>query len=209
MLFAVKNRLAPTLLLLVTLAAGSLAVRSALSLHGDLNRSAALPLWVAAALACVLASDAILHGLLWLGLGHRYQARFQALAEYFRPQGPLQIAGGGLLAGLGEELFFRGVVLAGLWRVAGWHPVAALLAATALFALGHWLPDRKLAPFAVWAAVQSLWLGALYLVTGSLVACIITHALHDVLGFKLFALYRRTGWAGFGPLPRLFPRKQV
>ena len=194
MLFAVKNRLAPTLLLMAALAAGSLLLRRALALHGDLGLSPMLPLWVAGALACLLASDGSLHGLLWLGLGRRYLERYGALAEYFRTQGPPQILAGGLLAGLGEELFFRGVVLAGLWRVAGWPPVAAVVAAALLFALGHWLPDRKLSPFAVWAGLQGLWIGGLYVVTGSLAACMVTHALHDILGFTLFAVQRRTGW---------------
>lgn len=194
MLFAVKNRLAPTLLLMVALAAGSLLLRGSLHLHGDLTLSLLLPLWVAGALACLLSSDGALHGLLWWVLGRPYQERYRALAEYFQAQGPLQIAGGGLLAGLGEELFFRGVVLAGLWHAAGWHPAAAVAATSILFALGHWLPERKLAPFAVWAALQSVWISTLYVLTGSLAACMVAHACHDVLGFTVFAVQRRTGW---------------
>src|SRR5207253_1313513 len=76
-------------------------------------------------LAALLAADGLLHGTLQLALGDRYQARYQALVAYFRPQGPLEIAAGGLLAG-SEELIFRGVLLQGLMSRAGLAPVPAI-----------------------------------------------------------------------------------
>jgi len=40
-------------------------------------------------------------------------------------------------AGVGEEAFFRGYILHGLDRVAGWHPLVANVAQSSLFAASH------------------------------------------------------------------------
>src|SRR5712692_2755177 len=125
MLFSIKNRLAPTLLLLVGLAAGCFLIRDALGLPWRLAPEPGLARHVALGLGAILASDWLLQSALILLFRGRYLSRYQALADYFRPQGPLEIAGAGLLAG-GEELFFRGVMLAGLMNRAALGPIAAL-----------------------------------------------------------------------------------
>jgi membrane protease YdiL (CAAX protease family) len=77
------------------------------------------------------------------------------------------------VAGLGEEVLFRGVVQVGLARVL---PVAgALFAASALFGLVHFVSRA----YAILAGIMGFYLGTLFLIQGSLLAPVITHALYD------------------------------
>jgi len=73
-----------------------------------------------------------------------------------------------LLAGFGEEIFFRGVLQqeAGLW-------VASLI-----FGILHG-PSKGLWPMALWAAVMGALLGLLYEGTGNLVVPAVAHAVYD------------------------------
>jgi len=85
----------------------------------------------------------------------------------------------GLLAGVGEEGFFRGVVQAGLAeRLPAW---LALVAAAAIFGAAHWLTT----PYAVLAGIVGLYLGGLFLVSGNLLAPIVTHALYDLVALSI------------------------
>jgi len=86
------------------------------------------------------------------------------------------VIAGGLLAGLGEETFFRGI----LQNEIGWIPAALL------FALAH--VGRGFNLFAVWAIVEGLIFGWLYQLTGNLLVPMIAHGLHDAAGM-LFARY--------------------
>ncbi len=86
-----------------------------------------------------------------------------------------------LMAGVGEEALFRGVVqevLAG--RLPPW---GALLAAGGLFGLAHWVTPT----YAVLAAVVGVYLGLLYLASGNLLAPIVTHALYDLAALSVLA----------------------
>jgi membrane protease YdiL (CAAX protease family) len=193
MLFSVKNRLVPTLLLLVLFVAGALLARHALRLTWRLEISPDFVRQLALVLGVIAASDALLHGGLWLALRDRYLAQYGALVDYFRPQGPLEIAAGGLLAG-GEEMVFRGVLLEGLMSRAGMGPVGAITLSALAFGALHRPRERRLAAFALWAIWEGVLLGGLYVATGSLLLLMVAHALHDVGGFSLFAWQRRTGW---------------
>ena len=192
MLFSIKNRLAPTLLLLLALAAGCFLIRTALGLPWRLAPYPALPRHVALGLGAILASDGLLHGSLRLLGRDRYLAHYQALADYFRLQGPLEIAAAGLLAG-GEELLFRGVILEGLMSRAALGPPAALLLSALTFGAFHRIRDPRLAPFALWAVWEGVLLSGVYLAFGSLLVSILVHAAHDLIGFTLLAHQRRTG----------------
>jgi len=192
MLFSIKNRLGPTLLLLLGLSAASYLMRALLHLPWRLAPFPGLARGVALGLSVVLASDGLVHGSLRLLLRDRYLARYQALADYFRPQGPLEIAGAGLLAG-GEELFFRGVLLAGLMVSAGLGAGPALALSALAFGALHRIRNPCLAPFAVWAAWEGVLLGCVYLSFGSLLVSVLVHAIHDVIGFSLFAWRRHSG----------------
>jgi membrane protease YdiL (CAAX protease family) len=83
------------------------------------------------------------------------------------------------LAGLGEELLFRGVVQSGLARII--PAPLDLLAASSLFGLAHFAT----ATYAIVAAVMGLYLGIMFLVQGTLFAPIVTHALYDFVALLL------------------------
>jgi membrane protease YdiL (CAAX protease family) len=131
---------------------------------------------------------------LLLGLGRILEAESGALKQLvdlvLEHVGPLlagrsaaQLALLAALAGVGEELLFRGVVQAGL---AGVLPSAgALLAASLLFGLAH----AASSAYAMLAFAMGLYLGALFLIQGGLLAPIITHALYDFVA--LLYLTRR------------------
>lgn len=88
-----------------------------------------------------------------------------------------------LAAGFGEELLFRGLLLGALIPVAG--PGWALSASSVVFGVLHWV-NRA---YAIYATLFGLYLGGLYLLTGSLLVPIVVHALYD--GVALMLLARR------------------
>lgn len=190
MLFSGKRNLRPTLALLLLFTPAAFLARDLLSLTWSWQLR---PVWLIGGLALVVASDGLLHGTLWFLFRRRYLARYHTLAHYFSPQGAPEIVAGGLLAA-GEELFFRGVLLQGIATQAEWRTSVALFLSALAFALFHLIPRPALAPFALWAFWEGLLLGVVYLMSGSILTAALVHALHDVGGFALFSLQRRTGW---------------
>ncbi len=89
-----------------------------------------------------------------------------------------------LLAGLGEETLFRGVIQPGLAGPLG--PVAAVAVTSVLFGLCHFLTPT----YALMAALIGLYLGTLTEATGSLMAAVVVHALYDFIALE-FLLRRR------------------
>lgn len=90
-----------------------------------------------------------------------------------------------LLAGVGEELLFRGVIQVWLAeRAPLWLAVAG---ASLLFGVGHWLS----ASYAVLASLIGAYLGILFLLSGNLLAPMVAHAAYDVVA--LFVVTRRVG----------------
>lgn len=91
------------------------------------------------------------------------------------------------LAGLGEEMLFRGVLqpaIAGL--VAGPPGVwLGLLGASLLFGLAHAVTRM----YVVLAGLVGVYLGGLWLLTGNLVAPIVAHGLYDFVAI-LWLLHR-------------------
>jgi len=194
MLFSSKRRLPSTLLLFVLFTAVALAARRLLHLDWSWRLQ---PRWLIGGLALVAVSDGLLHGLSSLLFGRRYLNRYQSLARYFSAQGGAEIAACGLLAA-GEEFLFRGVLLQGAAGQLGWRDPAALFLSALAFALMHLINRPSLAPFVLWAFWEGVLLGIVYLVSGSILTTALLHALHDVGGFTLFALQRRTGWLAGG-----------
>lgn len=90
-----------------------------------------------------------------------------------------------ILAGLGEELLFRGLIQTSLVDWLGTWP--GIVAAGLLFGLAH--PMSK--AYIVAAAVIGIYLGWLFVATGNLLTPIITHALYDMVA--LVYLSRTTG----------------
>lgn len=85
------------------------------------------------------------------------------------------------LAGIGEELLFRGVIQA--WLAERYPVWLSLIGASLLFGAGHWLS----ASYAVLAAVIGAYLGLLFLITGNLLAPIVAHAAYDVVALVVLA----------------------
>jgi membrane protease YdiL (CAAX protease family) len=97
----------------------------------------------------------------------------EKLAPLFRGASVPELALLAMLAGLGEEVLFRGVLQDAL---AGWLPVwLALTLGAIVFGLAHWISTT----YAVAAGIVGLYLGALYLFADNLLAPIVTHALYD------------------------------
>lgn len=97
------------------------------------------------------------------------------------------------LAGLAEEILFRGVIQVGLTRVL--PDAGALVVASAAFGLAHFVTPA----YAVLAGAAGLYLGALYLLQGNLLLPIIAHALYDFAA--LLYLVRRYRASQVTPAP--------
>lgn len=91
----------------------------------------------------------------------------------------LQLALISLLAGLGEELLFRGVLQPALQMASG--GLAGLLLASLLFGVAHWLN----AAYVIFAFLMGLYLGAMYWMTENLVVPIIIHGAYDFLALRM------------------------
>lgn len=79
----------------------------------------------------------------------------------------------GAVAGLGEELLFRGCIQSSLLKVM--PSAAALVATSCLFALGHAVTPL----YAAISFVASLYFGWVFQATGDLMIPIVSHALYD------------------------------
>lgn len=110
----------------------------------------------------------------------------QYVAPLFRGARVWHLLAISLAAGVGEELLFRGYCQAALanW-LAPWGPWWAMIVASALFGICHWISPA----YALVATAMGLVLGGLFLATGDLVAPIVAHALYDFL-----ALLYLTRW---------------
>jgi hypothetical protein len=125
--------------------------------------------------------------LFWLLLGSRLKPLVQIrqfLDDVVRPvfgRWPLwQLGVISLAAGVGEEMLFRGVVQGGLsrWLGTAW----GLALASALFGLAHVVNWA----YAIAAALIGAYLGTVWLLTGNLLAPILTHALYDFCALVYF-----------------------
>jgi hypothetical protein len=100
-----------------------------------------------------------------------------------------------LMAGVAEEVLFRGVIQAGLAdRLPAWLAVGI---AALLFGVAHWLTTS----YAVFAALIGVYLGILFLVTENLLAPIVTHALYDVVALSVLVRLRPGARGSGGILP--------
>jgi membrane protease YdiL (CAAX protease family) len=94
-----------------------------------------------------------------------------------------------VLAGLGEEIFFRVAVQQWLARDIGGPagPWVGLAASAAVFGAAHWVTPT----YGVIAALIGLYLGGLWLWTGNLLVPIGAHALYDFLVLAYLVKIRR------------------
>src|SRR6266404_7605588 len=110
MLFLLKRtprQAAIGLLILTILGLGWRALRGEAATPFGLSSQSVL-LGVAVFMS-VLCCDGLLHGMLLLCWREKYLRRFHELARVFRGQSGVAIALGALMAGIGEELVFRGL----------------------------------------------------------------------------------------------------
>jgi membrane protease YdiL (CAAX protease family) len=175
MLFLLKRRWDTSLAALLVLTAVGLGLRGLapnrppfdLSLH-----TIAIGIGVCTA---VLASDVLLHGLLTMTFGERYLRRQRELMAVFRGQTLPAIFAGSLLAGVGEELVFRGLDSGPVY----------LGTAAVVFGLLHHI-RVSLWPFTVWAIYEGLLFALALYWTEALAVTMTAHSLHDASGFLVF-----------------------
>lgn len=105
----------------------------------------------------------------------------------FRACTLLDLAAISLLAGVGEELFFRGL-LQGLFS-RWFHPYVALAGASVLFGLLHAITPA----YALLAALVGIYLGWLYVHIGNLLTPIIAHSLYDAFALTYLVRSRAAG----------------
>jgi uncharacterized protein len=101
----------------------------------------------------------------------------ETLVPMFRECGLVQLAIISVLAGLGEEMLFRGVIQAAVaGQIGGTRGIwLGLAAAAVLFGMLHSITPT----YALLAGLIGLYLGGLWLLCGNLLAPITTHAVYD------------------------------
>jgi membrane protease YdiL (CAAX protease family) len=152
---------------------------------------------VSAVIWGVVATVPLLLGLAWIlttatgPLRRLVDLVVEQLGPYLAGRPVSELALLAALAGIAEEVLFRGVVQVGFARI---MPEAwALFAASAIFGLVHFASRT----YAALAGVIGLYLGALFLFQESLLAPIITHALYDFVALLL--VVQRVEWTQSPP----------
>ncbi len=102
-----------------------------------------------------------------------------SLAPLFRHCSWDELLALALLAGVGEELLFRGVLQT--WATGKLGPISALILASIVFGLAHSITRA----YAVLATGMGLYLGALLLWTDELIVPIVVHTLYDFIALML------------------------
>jgi uncharacterized protein len=141
----------------------------------------------------LVATVPLLLGLAWILSSQWPPARrlvglvVEQLGPLLAGQSLLGLAAVALVAGLSEEVLFRGVIQPGLSR---WLPVeAALMVTSILFGLVHFASRS----YALFAMIMGLYLGTLFQLAGNLFAPIVAHAGYDLVALLWVA--RRHGVA--------------
>ncbi|HEX6434603.1 MAG TPA: CPBP family intramembrane glutamic endopeptidase [Gemmatimonadales bacterium] len=173
--------------------AGLLLLAWGLARWLEVSPAAYLRLTPGAVLWGVLATAPLLLGLVWMLKSTAAPVR--GLVDLVTQQiGPLvsrctllQLGCLAAVAGISEEVLFRGVVQPGL---TAWLPqVGALVMASVIFGLVH-AASRV---YALFASAMGLYLGALFLFQGSLIPPILAHGLYDLVALvAVAARYRNT-----------------
>jgi membrane protease YdiL (CAAX protease family) len=109
------------------------------------------------------------------------------LGPVLATRSPASLALLAALAGTAEEILFRGVVQTGL--AGPFSETIALIFSSVAFGLAHFLTPM----YALLAGVAGLYLGAVFLIHGNLLAPIVAHALYDFVALIwLIRRYRAT-----------------
>jgi membrane protease YdiL (CAAX protease family) len=86
-----------------------------------------------------------------------------------------------IFSGIGEEAFFRGAVLQEF----------GLVISSLLFGLAHVGPDRRYLVWTLWAIMAGFVFGAIFELSGGLLAPIVAHAGHNAVTLLLWKRSRR------------------
>ncbi|MBU2954207.1 CPBP family intramembrane glutamic endopeptidase [Marinobacter sp. F3R08] len=116
------------------------------------------------------------------------ERQMQGLYDFASGYSPAVLVLLSLLAGIGEELLFRGALQG--WLMANTDALTAVAAASVLFGLVHYVSFT----YFLVATGLGLILGVVYLVSESLVLVMIWHAVYDLIA--LFCLLRFPHWFG-------------
>jgi membrane protease YdiL (CAAX protease family) len=179
MLFLLKRRTSTSLIALAAMLVIAMASRQLTS--GVPVLHATLPLVVigVGVAACLVVIDGVLHALAsWL-FGAAYHKRFHELSDVFRRQSYSAMVAGAMIAGIGEELIFRGL------GTSAWY----LFGAAVVFGLLHHI-RRSLWPFTLWSILEGCLFGLALILTGELAVTMVAHFLHDLIGFIVFKVER-------------------
>jgi membrane protease YdiL (CAAX protease family) len=140
-------------------------------------------LGVAAGFGCMVVNF-LIDRVLRLALAS-YAREFNTYAiDVVRRMGFADAVAGGLMAGVGEEPFFRGV-LVGCFE----QPAVGVVAAAFVFGAMHHLRWRYIS-FSIWGVGEGLIFGTLYVTTGSILVPAIAHGMFDTVGFLYFERLR-------------------
>jgi membrane protease YdiL (CAAX protease family) len=135
------------------------------------------PLAIAWGTAATLPMFAVLFCIVWLPWGpfaRLLQIVDEMIQTFFRGASLFDLAVVALMAGIGEEVLFRGFVQAGLVRLTG-SQMVGLIGAGVLFGLVHAITRT----YAILATVVGIYLGLLWIYSGNLLAPILAHAIYD------------------------------
>ena len=122
------------------------------------------------AAAAVIALSAVLTSATRWG-----DALSRALAEVLGPLSGRACLVLAASSSLGEEALFRGAL----------QPQIGYVAASLVFGLAHFVPRRELLPWTGFTVLAGFGLGALYEVTGNLVAPLVAHAAVNAVNLRL------------------------
>jgi membrane protease YdiL (CAAX protease family) len=119
-------------------------------------------------------------------LAYRFLPVLREIAEELAPRLVDGASYGGLalvavFSGVGEEAFFRGAI----------QQEFGLVIASLVFGLVHVGPDRRYLVWTVWAVLAGFLFGALYEVTGGLLAPILAHSGHNAATLLLWKRSRK------------------
>lgn len=137
---------------------------------------AAMLLWHAF-LGLLAGAGLVLVSRLWTRYTRTGRSVARHLTEILGPLSGAEVAVLALASGLGEEVFFRGAL----------QPRVGLVIASLIFGLAHLVPRRDLAPWAGFAALAGVSLGALFAHTGNLLAPVVAHALINGVNLRWLA----------------------
>jgi membrane protease YdiL (CAAX protease family) len=127
-----------------------------------------------AALAVVAFSGIVMSRTRW------GQALGQAFARALGPLTRAQVLWLSLLSGVGEEMFFRGLL----------QQYLGLTITSVLFGLLHFVPRREMLPWTLFSIAAGFLLGGLYAFAGTLVAPIACHVLVNGINLNRIAAER-------------------